>query len=280
VLDAEEAGTIVHLTRYVLGQAIRECKWWQDFGRSLQVLVNISTRDLQDEYLPYCVLQKMKEHGLPTNRLTLEVTENSIMQNIQKANTVLECLRDIGVRISMDDFGTGYSSLAQIREIPLHELRIDKSFIMTILKDKQNAAIVRTTLQLAHNMNLEVVAEGVEDDDTLDYRSDAGCDQVQGYVLSRPVHPKTCSPGFRPASIRRLANDAAPIGYFAKNPEWRLPVATGTRYRRRPGGLRTALAATGSRKYPLPQLQTGFDPARPGPHTCQPRWSPYRSLSC
>ena len=184
---AEEAGTIVHLTRYVLGQAIRECKRWQDSGRSLQVSVNISARDLQDEYLPYYVLQLMKEHGLPTNRLTLEVTENSIMQNIQKAITVLECLRDIGVRISMDDFGTGYSSLAQIRKIPLHELKIDKSFVMTLLKDKQNAAIVRTTLQLAHNMNLEVVAEGVEDDDTLDYLSDAGCEQAQGYVLSRPV---------------------------------------------------------------------------------------------
>ncbi|HSD70123.1 MAG TPA: EAL domain-containing protein, partial [Woeseiaceae bacterium] len=184
---AEEAGTIVHLTRYVLRQAIGECRKWQDAGRSLQVSVNISARDLQDEYLPYYVLQLMKEHGLPPNRLTLEVTENSIMQNIQKAITVLECLRDIGVRISMDDFGTGYSSLAQMRKIPLHELKIDKSFVMTLLKDKQNAAIVRTTLQLAHNMNLEVVAEGVEDDDTLRYLSDAGCEQAQGYILSRPV---------------------------------------------------------------------------------------------
>lgn len=184
---AEEAGTIVHLTRYVLRQAISECRRWQDSGRSLQVSVNISARDLQDEYLPYYVLQLMKEHGLPPDRLTLEVTENSIMQNIHKAITVLECLRDIGVRISMDDFGTGYSSLAQIRKIPLHELKIDKSFVMTLLKDRQNAAIVRTTLQLAHNMNLEVVAEGVEDDDTLRYLSDAGCEQAQGYVLSRPV---------------------------------------------------------------------------------------------
>ncbi|MDH4315016.1 MAG: EAL domain-containing protein [Gammaproteobacteria bacterium] len=184
---AEEAGTIVHLTRHVMRQAISYCRAWEDSGYALQVSVNISARDLQDEYLPYYVLQLMKEHGLPPQRLTLEVTENSVMQKIQKAITVLECLRDIGVRISMDDFGTGHSSLAQIRNIPLHELKIDKSFVMTLLSDKKNEAIVRTTLQLAHNMSLEVVAEGVEDEETLRYLNAAGCEQAQGYYLSKPV---------------------------------------------------------------------------------------------
>jgi len=184
---AEEAGTIVHLTRHVMRQAISDCRAWEDSGYALQVSVNISARDLQDEYLPYYVLQLMKEHGLPPQRLTLEVTENSVMQKIQKAITVLECLRDIGVRISMDDFGTGHSSLAQIRNIPLHELKIDKSFVMTLLSDKKNEAIVRTTLQLAHNMSLEVVAEGVEDEETLRYLNAAGCEQAQGYYLSKPV---------------------------------------------------------------------------------------------
>ncbi len=184
---AEEAGTIVHLTRYVLRKAISECRKWQDSGHILQVSVNISARDLLDEYLPYFILELMKDQDLPPQRLTLEVTENSVMQKIQKAITVLECLRDIGVRISMDDFGTGHSSLAQLKNIPLHELKIDKSFVMTLLKDGQNEAIVRTTLQMAHNMGLEVVAEGVEDEDTLRYLADAGCEQAQGFVLSKPI---------------------------------------------------------------------------------------------
>jgi diguanylate cyclase (GGDEF)-like protein len=184
---AEEAGTIVHLTRHVLRQSIADCVSWQDSGHFLQVSVNISARDLQDEYLPYYVLQLLKEHNLPASRLTLEVTENSVMQKVQKAISVLECMREIGVRISMDDFGTGHSSLAQIKNIPLHELKIDKSFVMTMLKDSQNEAIVRTTLQLARNMNLEVVAEGVEDEETLLYLKEAGCQQAQGYVLSKPL---------------------------------------------------------------------------------------------
>lgn len=186
---AEEAGTIVHLTRHVLEQAITECKEWEDAGFPLQVSVNISARDLQDEYLPYYVSRLMKEHMLPMHRLTLEVTENSVMERIQKAVALLDCLREMGVRISMDDFGTGHSSLSKIRSIPLDELKIDKSFVMTMLTDSQNEAIVKTTLQLAGNMNLEVVAEGVEDEETLRYLSEAGCQQAQGYVLSKPLPP-------------------------------------------------------------------------------------------
>jgi len=109
------------------------------------------------------------------------------MQKVEKAVFVLECLRDIGVRISMDDFGTGQSSLAQLKNIPLQELKIDKSFIMTLCSDSQNQAIVRTTLQLAQNMNLDVVAEGVEDSQTMQYLADAGCQQVQGYHISKPI---------------------------------------------------------------------------------------------
>ena len=184
---AEEAGTIVHLTRHVLSRAIRECRSWKEAGHELQVSVNISARDLQDEYLPYYILQLLKEHDMAPQRLTLEVTENTVMQKVQHSISVLECLRDIGVRISMDDFGTGQSSMAQLRKIPLHELKIDKSFVMTMLADKQNEAIVRTTLDLAHHMNLEVVAEGVEDENTLRCLSDAGCEQAQGYFVSKAL---------------------------------------------------------------------------------------------
>jgi diguanylate cyclase (GGDEF)-like protein len=184
---AEQAGTIVHLTRYVLSRALDQCKIWHEDGIDVGVSVNLSARDLQDEYLPYFVLQELKDRGIAAGKLTLEITENTVMQDVNHAINVLECLRDIGVRISIDDFGTGHSSLAQLKNIPLHELKIDKSFIMGLADDEQNAAIVRTTIELAHNMHLDVVAEGVEDEDTLRRLSDAGCEQAQGYFLSKPV---------------------------------------------------------------------------------------------
>jgi diguanylate cyclase (GGDEF)-like protein len=184
---AEQAGTIVHLTRYVLERAVKFCREWRDQNYELGLAVNLSARDLQDEYLPYFVLQVLKDQKIEARFLTLEITENSVMQDVNHAVTVLECLRDIGVRISIDDFGTGHSSLAQLRTIPLHELKIDRSFVSDVLEENHNEAIVRATVELAHNMDLEVVAEGVEDEKTLRYLSDVGCEQAQGYYLSKPV---------------------------------------------------------------------------------------------
>jgi diguanylate cyclase (GGDEF)-like protein len=184
---AEEAGTIQTLTRFVMGRAIADCRKWQSAGHELQVSVNVSAKDLLDDYLPYFVSQLLKEYQVPAHRLTLEVTESTVMQKVEKAVFVLECLRDIGVRISMDDFGTGQSSLAQLKNIPVQELKIDKSFIMTLCSDSQNQAIVRTTLQLAENMGLDVVAEGVEDSQTMQYLAQTGCQQAQGYHISKPI---------------------------------------------------------------------------------------------
>jgi len=184
---AEQSGTIVHLTRFVLATAVERCREWQNAGHLLRVSVNLSSRDLQDEYLPYYVLELLKEHDIEAHRLTLEITENTVMQDIHHAISVLECLRDIGTRISLDDFGTGHSSLTHIKNMPLHELKIDKSFVMTLMGDEQNEAIVRTTIELAHNMNLQVVAEGIEDEQTLRHISDMGCEEAQGYFLSKPV---------------------------------------------------------------------------------------------
>lgn len=186
---SEEAGTIVHLTRYVLREAIQQCRQWQDEGFAIHVSVNITARDLCDDYLPYYVLQLLKDQGLPPDRLTLEVTENSVMQQLTRSKSLLECLRDLGVRISMDDFGTGQSSLGQLRHIPLHEVKIDKSFIMTLPDDTQNEEIVRATLQLASSLGLDVVAEGVENEQAMRFLSGAGCQQAQGYFLSKPVPP-------------------------------------------------------------------------------------------
>lgn len=184
---AEQSGMIVVLTRHVLAAAVGECRRWEADGHELQVSVNLSARDLRDEYLPYHVMQILSEAGLDANRLTLEVTESSIMENLVHAVSILECLRDIGVKLSMDDFGTGHSSLAQLRNIPLHELKIDKSFVMSLAADEHNEAIVRTTVDLAHSMKLRVVAEGVEDIETMRRISAMGCAQAQGYFLSKPI---------------------------------------------------------------------------------------------
>jgi diguanylate cyclase (GGDEF)-like protein len=184
---AEEAGTIIHLTRYVLSKALDECHTWQEAGIDTGISVNLSARDLQDEYLPYFVLQELKDRRISAGKLTLEITENTVMHDVSHAINVLECLRDIGVRISIDDFGTGHSSLAQLRNIPLHELKIDKSFIMDLPGNKQDLAIVRTTIELAHSMGLHVVAEGVEDEDSIRQLSRAGCEQAQGYFIGKPM---------------------------------------------------------------------------------------------
>lgn len=204
IAAAEQSGTIVHLTRFVIADSVRQCRAWEDAGHTLQVSLNLSARDLADEYLPYHVLQILKEQNLPAARLTLEVTENSIMENLRHAVTILECLRDIGVRISMDDFGTGHSSLAQLRNIPLHELKIDKSFVMSLVDDEHNDAIVKTTVDLAHNLKLSVVAEGVECEATMRRIAAMGCEQVQGYFLSEPL---------RPEKFLAWVNDFEPVAY-------------------------------------------------------------------
>jgi len=184
---AEQAGAIVHLTRYVLARAVKQCRVWEDEGYVLQVSVNLSARDLLDEQLPENVVRVLKDNQVPADRLTLEITENAVMQEIDRAIGILKRLRSIGVRISMADFGTGYSSLAQLKNMPLNELKIDKSFVKTMLIDPQNEAIVKTALELAHNMHLDVVAEGVEDEATIRHLTAAGCEQAQGYLLSKPM---------------------------------------------------------------------------------------------
>jgi len=184
---AEQSGTIVALTRHVLTAAVAECHAWRGAGIDVQVSVNLSARDLLDEYLPYHVSQLLKDHAVPPGNLTLEVTENMIMEDLPRARSVLEVLRDIGVRLSMDDFGTGHSSLAQLRNIPLHELKIDKSFVTSLCNDEHNDAIVRTTVELAHGMRLAVVAEGVEDESSLRRVAALGCEQAQGFFISKPM---------------------------------------------------------------------------------------------
>jgi diguanylate cyclase (GGDEF)-like protein len=182
----ESAGSIAHLTRWVTRQAIAQCRLWRDMGLDLSVAINLSVHDLVNSYLPYNLLEIMEEYGLQARHLTLEVTESAIMHNVKLSLSVLGCIRDLGFGIALDDFGTGHSSLAQLRRLPVNELKIDKSFVMNMDSDK-DAVIVRATIDLAHNLGMRVVAEGVETAELLERLREFGCEYAQGYHISRPI---------------------------------------------------------------------------------------------
>jgi diguanylate cyclase (GGDEF)-like protein len=182
----EQAGSIRHLTRWVIQEAADQCRRWQDRNLPLTVAINISVMDLLDENLPYYLLEVTRERGLDASSLTLEITENAIMHDISKSLIVLRCIRDLGFRISLDDFGTGQSSLIQLKRLALNEVKIDKSFVMGVL-DHADHAIVRSTIDLAHNLGLQVVAEGVESVEALEQLVALNCEYAQGFYISEPV---------------------------------------------------------------------------------------------
>jgi diguanylate cyclase (GGDEF)-like protein len=184
---AEQSGNISLITRWALTAAVRECRLWLEEGLELPVSVNLSTRDLLDQNLPMFILQLLRNHDLASRYLIVEVTEEALVRDFAHASLVLQCLRDLGVRISIDDFGTGYSSLAQIKRLPVDELKIDRSFVMGLPDSAQDAAIVRLAVDLAHSLGLEVVAEGVETRPALDWLSAHGCERAQGYLIARPM---------------------------------------------------------------------------------------------
>jgi EAL domain-containing protein (putative c-di-GMP-specific phosphodiesterase class I) len=181
----EQAGGIAHLTRWVLRESAVRCRAWRDQGVALTVAVNISVDDLADEYLPYFLLELVKKHGLAPQALTLEVTESAIMHNVHKSLAVVNCIHELGFRLAVDDFGTGHSALAQLKRLPVDELKIDKSFV--IGSDPKDRAILRSTIDLAHQLGLSVVAEGVEDDAALARLRELGCEYAQGYGIGKPM---------------------------------------------------------------------------------------------
>lgn len=187
-IDAiEQAGGIAHLTRWMIKEAIGSCAAWQPHGLfGLSMSINLSVDDLLDQYLPHYLLQMVQENGLAASTITLEVTESSIMTRLADALSTLQCIRELGFKISIDDFGTGQSSLAQLKRMPLDELKIDKAFVMN-MQGAKDEAIVRTIIQLGGFLGLKVVAEGVEDVGALESLASLGCDFAQGYYISRPL---------------------------------------------------------------------------------------------
>jgi EAL domain-containing protein (putative c-di-GMP-specific phosphodiesterase class I) len=156
-------------------------------GYSLNVAVNLSPRNLHDPGLPVKVAGLLAKWGVPASNITLELTENAIMIDPERAFKILMRLHNMGIHLSIDDFGTGYSSLVYLKKLPVSQIKVDRSFVMEMIRDDDDAVIVQSTIDLGHNLSRQVVAEGVENKDTLERLKALGCDQVQGYYLSRPL---------------------------------------------------------------------------------------------
>jgi diguanylate cyclase (GGDEF)-like protein len=191
---AEHSGLIRPLTTWVIDAALTQCRHWNDgpphpYGSAgLSVAVNVSARNLLDDNFPVEVREALDHHGVPAALLVLEVTETAIMADPPRAHAILQDLHDLGVRLSIDDFGTGYSSLSYLKLLPVDELKIDKSFVRHMNDEHNDLTIVRSVIDLAHNLGLETVAEGIEDRITLERLAELGCDVAQGYYLAGPMN--------------------------------------------------------------------------------------------
>jgi diguanylate cyclase (GGDEF)-like protein len=184
---AEDSGLMRDLTQAVLEQSLDQVRTWRDSGRDLSVAVNLSASSLVDLELPELVRGALAERDLPSSVLELEITEDFLMGDRERAREILTRLRLLGVRVAVDDFGTGYSSLSYLRELPIDELKLDRSFVTPMSADPRAAAIVESTIGLAHSLGLILVAEGVEDEATADHLASSGCDQAQGYFFSKAL---------------------------------------------------------------------------------------------
>ncbi|MEN9866729.1 MAG: hypothetical protein RL748_2319 [Pseudomonadota bacterium] len=192
---AEQTGFIRVLTRWVLQESAAMCQKWQAQGLHLKVSVNLSTRDLLDQDLPQKFAEILQRYQLQPQSFCLEITESAIMDDPQRAQQTLQRLHEMGVDLSIDDFGTGYSSLAYLKRLPVNELKIDKSFVLNMANDPGDTKIVRSTIDLGHIMGLRVVAEGIENLEVWHLLAQLGCDQGQGYFMSRPI-PADQLPGW------------------------------------------------------------------------------------
>jgi diguanylate cyclase (GGDEF)-like protein len=186
---AEQTGLIQRLTLWVIDRAVRQCAEWGLHGLDLEVAVNLSMYNLRNNEIVDTVRESTARHDLPPRRLAMEITENAMMSNPAAAVEVLSSLDAMGVRLAVDDFGTGFSSLAYLKRLPVDELKIDKSFVTDLTRNENDLLIVRSTIELAHNLGLTVVAEGVEDAPTWERLKTLNCDAAQGYYMSRPQEP-------------------------------------------------------------------------------------------
>jgi diguanylate cyclase (GGDEF)-like protein/PAS domain S-box-containing protein len=184
---AQQTGLMKPLTLYVLDEALRQSRAWQEDGLRLSIAVNLSNRNLLDVEFPTQVEELLERWNVEPALLALEITESTMLVDPARTKVVIERLSAMGIRLSIDDFGTGYSSLSYLKSVPFDEIKVDRSFVMNMDNDEDDAAIVRSTIDLGRNLGLEVVAEGVESKEILDQLNELGCTAAQGYYLSRPV---------------------------------------------------------------------------------------------
>jgi diguanylate cyclase (GGDEF)-like protein/PAS domain S-box-containing protein len=195
---AEEIGLIGQLGEWVLREACRQTKAWQEAGLPpIKVSVNLSARQLQSGHLVSLIGLVLAETGLDPALLELEITETSLMQDIERTRQILLQIVALGVQLSVDDFGTGYSSLSYLKRLPIHALKIDRSFVSDLVTDAEDAAIVTATIDLAHSLHLKVVAEGVVSRDQMDFLARHCCDEMQGFYFSRPLPAADFEQAFR-----------------------------------------------------------------------------------
>lgn len=190
---AEQTGLIHELTHWVLENAIRQTLKWHQQDMKLSVAVNLSAYSLHNDDIVEYVKTVLDDTGFPASHLTLEITENAMMADPKRAVKILNKFDAMGAIISVDDYGTGFSSLGYLKQLPVKELKIDKSFIMDVIEDENDAVIVRSTIDMAHSLGLRVVAEGVETREIWDLLQMLGCDIAQGFYMSKPSDAETCT---------------------------------------------------------------------------------------
>jgi EAL domain-containing protein (putative c-di-GMP-specific phosphodiesterase class I) len=215
---AEEHALMHPLTLAVVDHALRQQRAWQRAGLDLVVAVNVSAADLLDSGFPAEIAGRLAAHGTPEGRLRLELTESTVMREEGRALDTLARLSEIGVSLSLDDFGTGYSSLAHLKRLPVQELKIDRSFVLDMLSDRDDAIIVRSTVELGRSLGLRVVAEGVETVEHLEQLRYFGCHVAQGFVFSRPCPPRSSRAG---SASRARSCPARRWGPAARSPRRR-----------------------------------------------------------
>jgi diguanylate cyclase (GGDEF)-like protein len=227
VQTIEQTGLIGPLTRHVLERSIAECAAWRQDGREMSVAVNLSVRNLLDPDLPKEIERLLGAYGVPADALQLEITESMIMSDPDRALATVSRLSDLGMRLSVDDFGTGYSSLANLRKMPIDELKIDRSFVSPMLRDESDLIIVRSTINMGHDLGLRIIAEGVEDGATLEQLAELGCDLAQGYHVSRPMPADAFSVWLTHSAKHGSTGDGASVTTTADKPPLRAAVAHG-----------------------------------------------------
>ena len=212
---AEQTGNIQKLTAWVLESAIRQSRKWRDAGIDVRIAVNLSARDLGNRRLPADIANLLEAHEVSPRAIILEITESAIMANAAHALEVLKALNAMGLTLSIDDYGTGYSSMAYLKGLPVHEIKIDKSFVLKLAENRGDLILVRSAIELGHNLGLKVTAEGVEDEASFRLLQNYGCETGQGFFVSKPVSAEDFETFYRSSQWTPRRNELKATGIAA-----------------------------------------------------------------